>query len=128
MSFITYNKKYILKTFFLQYLPVDTACPQKAERRIFSILPAKNFIFVLHHYIKHLLQKRLIPRSFGWVILNLMYVHFLKCSHFQISLDVLGPMSEEFCRDKQSIRCPVEAHCSVFLLLPRINGLPQNTV
>ena len=37
-------------------------------------------------------------------------------------------MSEEFCRDKQSIRRPVEAHCSVFLLLPRINGLPQNTV
>ena len=34
-------------------------------------------------------------------------------------------MSEEFCRDKQAIHCPVEAHCSVFLLLPRINGLPQ---
>ena len=34
-------------------------------------------------------------------------------------------MSEEFCRDRQSIRRPVEANCSVFLLLPRINGLPQ---
>ena len=34
-------------------------------------------------------------------------------------------MSEEFCRDRQSIRRPVEAHCSVFLLLPRINGLQQ---
>ena len=34
-------------------------------------------------------------------------------------------MSEEFCPDRQSIRRPVEANCSVFLLLPRINGLPQ---
>ena len=34
-------------------------------------------------------------------------------------------MREEFCRDRQSIRRLVEAHCSVFLLLPRINGLPQ---
>ena len=34
-------------------------------------------------------------------------------------------MSEEFCRDRQSIRRPVEAHCSVCLLLPRINGLQQ---
>ena len=34
-------------------------------------------------------------------------------------------MSEEFCRDRQSIRRPVKAHCSLFLLLPRINGLSQ---
>ena len=30
-------------------------------------------------------------------------------------------------REEPSIRCFVEAHWSVFLLLPRINGLPQNT-
>ena len=64
--------------------------------------------------------------KFGWVILIL-------CTHLEIQsfsnfAGFLGPMSEEFCRDRQSIRCPVEAHCSVFLLLPRINGLPQNPV
>ena len=37
-------------------------------------------------------------------------------------------MSEELCRDKPSIWCLVEAHVSVFLLLPRINGFPQNTI
>ena len=64
--------------------------------------------------------------KFGWVILNLCT--FLETQSISNFAGFLGPMSEEFCRDKQSIRCPVEAHCSVFRLLPRINGLPQNTI
>ena len=64
--------------------------------------------------------------EFGWVILNLCTL--LEIQSFSNFAGFLGPMSEECCRDRQSIRCPVEAHCSVFLLLPRINGLSQNTV
>ena len=50
---------------------------------------------------------------------------FLERRSFSNFAGFLGRMSEEFCRDRQSIRRPVEAHCSVFLLLPRINGLSQ---
>ena len=52
--------------------------------------------------------------KFGCVILNL-------CT-------LLEKQSFSNFADKQSIRRPVEAHCSVFLLLPRTNGLPQNTM
>ena len=61
--------------------------------------------------------------QFGWVILILW--PFLEIRSFSNFAGFLGRMSEEFCRDRQSIHRPVEAHCSVFLLLPRINGLPQ---
>ena len=64
--------------------------------------------------------------KFGWVIWSLCTL--LEIQSFSNFAGFLGPMSEEFCRDKQSIRYHVEAHCSVFLLLPQINGLPQNTV
>ena len=64
--------------------------------------------------------------KFGCVIFNLCTL--LEKQSFSNFAGFLGPIREEFCRDKQSIRHPVEAHCSVFLLLPRINGLPQNTV
>ena len=37
-------------------------------------------------------------------------------------------MSEELCREKPSIWCFVEALWPVFLLLPRINEFPQNTL
>ena len=46
---------------------------------------------------------------------------------FKFRSDFLGRMSKEFCRDRQSICRPVEANCSVFLLLPRINGLSTKT-
>ena len=51
---------------------------------------------------------------------------FLEIRSFSNFARFLGRMSEEYCRDRQSIRCPVEAHCSVFLLLPqkhRMEGL-----
>ena len=42
----------------------------------------------------------------------------LLCSFVQEKADfsagILGPMSEEFCRDRQSIRCPVEARVPCF--------------
>ena len=66
--------------------------------------------------------------KFGLVILYLCTLEVLEIQSFSNFAGFLGPMSEEFCRDRQSIRCPVEAHCAVFLLLPRINGLLQNIV
>ena len=64
--------------------------------------------------------------KFGWVILNLCTL--LEIQSFSNFAWFLRPMSEELCRDKPSIWCLVEAHCAVFLLLPRINGLPQKTI
>ena len=64
--------------------------------------------------------------KFGWVVLNLSTL--VEIQSFSNFAGFLRPMSEGLCRDNQSIRHPVEAHCSVFLLLPPINGLPQNTV
>ena len=104
--------------------------PEKAERRVFSTLQAK---YVTYFDIITSLDKTSSAEEndtkivkFGWVILNLCT--FLEIRSFSNFAGFFGPMREEFCRDKQSIRCPVEAHCSVFLLLPRINGLPQNTI
>ena len=64
--------------------------------------------------------------KFGWVILKLCPLPEIKS--FSNFAGFWRPMREELCRDKPSIRCPVEAHWSVFHLLPRINGLPQNTI
>ena len=55
-----------------------------------------------------------------------MYAHFLKYSNFPISLDFCDRWAKNCVGEKPSIWCFVEAHWSVFLLLPRINGLPQN--
>ena len=46
--------------------------------------------------------------KFGWVILNL-------CPLLEI---------QSYSRDKPPIRCFVEAHWAMFILLPRINGRP----
>ena len=56
-----------------------TGCPKKTERWIFSTLHSKSGM--------HLPQKRMIPKSLNLVQYFLFYVHFWKCSHFQISLD-----------------------------------------
>ena len=116
--------------FFSGGRPCYTACPpKKTERRIFSTLPAKKLMsYFLTSLYKTSSAEEIDTKivKFGWVILNLCTL--LELQSFSNFAGFLGPMSEEFCRDKQSIRCPVEAHCSVFLLLPRINGLPQNTV
>ena len=68
-----------------------TGCPKNAERRIFSTLRANSVIHVIifyQHYIKHLHaeENETIDQKFGWVQI-LVYAHFLKYSHFQISLD-----------------------------------------
>ena len=104
-----------------------TACPKKAERQIFNTLQAQNVTFLTS------LDKTSSAEEngtkivkFGWVTLNLCTL--IEIQSFSNFTGFLRPMSEELCRDEQSIRCSVEAHCSVFLLLPRINGLPQNAI
>ena len=105
-----------------------TACPKKSGTADFQYLAGKKCHIFLTSLDKTSSAKENDTRvvKFGWVILNLCTL--LEIQSFSNFAGFLGPMSEEFCRDRQSIPCPVEAHCSVFLLLPRINGLPQNTV
>ena len=107
-----------------------TAGPKKSGTADFSTVQAKNVIFLTSLYKTSSVEEndaKIV--KFGWVILNLCTL--LEIQSFSNFAGFWGPMREEFCRDKQmkqSIRCPVKAHCSVFLLLPRINGLPQNTI
>ena len=61
--------------------------------------------------------------TFGWVSL-ILYMHI----SWNTVAWFLRPMSEELCREKPSIWCFMEAHWSVFLLLPQINRLHQNVL
>ena len=73
---------------------------KKTERWIFSTLRAEScHIDFLHHCIKYLPQKRMIPKSFnfGWVILILC--PFLEIRSFSNFARHLRPMSEELCRE-----------------------------
>ena len=99
-------------------------CPPKKRNGGFSVPCRSKISYFLTSLDKTSSAKENDTRivKFGWVILNLCTL--LEIQSFSNFAGFLGPMSEEFCRDRQSIRCPVEAHCAVFLLLPRINGLP----
>ena len=102
--------------------------PIKAEWRIFSTVRAKNVFFFFTSLYKASSAEENDTKViiFGWVILNLCTL--LEIQSFSNFAGFLRPMSEELCRDKPSIWCLVEAHCAVFLLLPRIIGLPQKTI
>ena len=98
---------------------------KKAERQIFSTLWAKSVIFYTSlNKTSSTEENDTKIIQFGWVILILC--PFLEIQSFSNFAWFLRPMSKELCREKPSIWCFVEAHWSVFLLLPRINGLPQN--
>ena len=94
---------------FWRYKDIYTGCPQKAERRIFSILRAKNFIFLTSlNKASSAEDNDTKVSKFGWVILNLCPL--LGIQSFSNFAWFLRPMSEELCRDKASIRCFWEAH------------------
>ena len=104
-----------------------TACPKKSGTVDFQYLTGQIFFFFTSlDKISSAEENDTKIIKFGWVILNLCT--FVEIQSFSNFAGFLGPMSKDFCRGQQSIRRPVETHCSVFLLLPRINGLPQNTV
>ena len=94
---------------------------KKAEWQIFSTLRAKSVI-LLHHKIKHLLQKIIIPRlliEFGWA--NLILCPFLEIQSFSYFACFLRPMNVELYQEMPFIHL----FTALFLLLTRgINGLP----
>ena len=112
----------------INHLTGNTGCPKKkAERRIFSTLRAKSVIyFYIIRYTSSPEENDTKIIKFGWVILILC--PFLEIQSFSNFAWILRPTSEELWKKKLSIRCFVAAHWSVVLLLPRINGLPQNTL
>ena len=64
-----------------------TGCPIKSGTAGFQYHAIEKCRIFLHHQIKQFLQKRLMPRSLNLVESFWFYGHFLKHSHFQISLD-----------------------------------------